>query len=191
MTMVRLDVVTPAAADPITLAEAKAHVRAIGSSQDTLIAGFVAAAHDHCVRAIGYPVVTTSMRATLDYFPCLITLPGPSIDPDTVVVLYDDADGAEQTLDPAEYRVSAAGRSARITAAPGASWPTTADHIGAVRVTYDIGRDPADVSASLKSAMLLIIGDLYENRESQIVGATVAENATVDSLLQPHRRVLP
>ncbi len=42
---------------------------------------------------------------------------------------------------------------------------------------------PPDV----KAAILLIIGDLYENREGQFVGVQVAENQTVQNLLHFHR----
>jgi len=43
------------------------------------------------------------------------------------------------------------------------------------------------VPASIKSAMLLIIGDLYENREGQIVGMSRADNPAVDRLLHFYR----
>lgn len=44
-----------------------------------------------------------------------------------------------------------------------------------------------DVPASIKAAELLIIGDLYENREAQIIGVSVADNPTVERLLHFYR----
>lgn len=43
------------------------------------------------------------------------------------------------------------------------------------------------VPASVRAAMLLIIGDLYENREDQVVGTIVARTGTADRLLHFHR----
>ncbi len=44
-----------------------------------------------------------------------------------------------------------------------------------------------DVPPDLQAAILLIIGDLYENREGQFVGVAAAENQTVQNLLHFHR----
>lgn len=44
-----------------------------------------------------------------------------------------------------------------------------------------------DVPASVKAAELLIVGDLYENREAQMVGVTVESNPTVERLLHFYR----
>jgi uncharacterized phage protein (predicted DNA packaging) len=43
-----------------------------------------------------------------------------------------------------------------------------------------------DIPASVTAAALLLIGDLYENREAQ-GSAALHENRTVDRLLWPHR----
>lgn len=54
-----------------------------------------------------------------------------------------------------------------------------------------IGDDdqPAPVPASVKVAILLMLGDLYANREAAIVGATHAVNPTVARLLDAYRRI--
>lgn len=41
--------------------------------------------------------------------------------------------------------------------------------------------------ASIKAAELLIIGDLYENREAQVVGSIVQDNKAVERLLHLYR----
>ncbi|WP_207458649.1 head-tail connector protein [Azospirillum sp. SYSU D00513] len=45
------------------------------------------------------------------------------------------------------------------------------------------------VPASVKVAILLILGDLYANREGSVIGNGVVrvENSTVDMLLDPYR----
>jgi len=49
------------------------------------------------------------------------------------------------------------------------------------------GDSPAAVPYSIKAAVLLIIGGLFENRENIITGQTVADNPAVMNLLYPHR----
>jgi uncharacterized phage protein (predicted DNA packaging) len=49
---------------------------------------------------------------------------------------------------------------------------------------------PAEPMAAIKAAVLLYVGDMYENRESQVVGTTIVENPAAISLLWPHRKGL-
>ncbi|AJQ86092.1 head-tail connector protein [Xanthomonas oryzae pv. oryzicola] len=48
---------------------------------------------------------------------------------------------------------------------------------------------PGPVPAALKAAILLLVGDLYANREASIQG--LSENPAVSRLLFPFRRVMP
>lgn len=50
----------------------------------------------------------------------------------------------------------------------------------------DLGA-PVPVPASIRAALLLIVGDLYENREGVVVGTIVAVNPTVERLLHFYR----
>lgn len=43
------------------------------------------------------------------------------------------------------------------------------------------------VPAPIRAACLLLIGDMYQNREAQVVAATIAENPAMFRLLQPYR----
>lgn len=52
----------------------------------------------------------------------------------------------------------------------------------------DSAGQPVAVPASIRAALLLIVGDLYENREGQIIGATRADNPAVMRLLTPYRK---
>lgn len=47
--------------------------------------------------------------------------------------------------------------------------------------------DTDGLNPSVRAAMLLIIGDLYENREGQVVGQSFSVNETVTNLLHFHR----
>jgi len=54
----------------------------------------------------------------------------------------------------------------------------------------DAQGNDVDVPASVVQAILLLIGDFYENREAVITGTIVAENPTVMRLLHFYRKGL-
>lgn len=180
----------------VTRADALAQVREYDGENiavDALMDAYIAAAHDACEDRTERALVTSEWLLTLDAFPsdsrynvhasiALRACPVQAV----LSVKYDDSDGAEQTLDPAAYRVSLTQEPALIT--PVDAWPVTLDAPGAVRVAYraGYGDSPSDVPAPLRSWILLAVGDLYERRN-----ASAEQPATphqfVDNLLQPYR----
>lgn len=50
---------------------------------------------------------------------------------------------------------------------------------------------PGPLPGPLRAAVLLLLGDLYANREAVVAGTQLAENPTLDRLMFPYRRVLP
>ncbi|MDG5498965.1 head-tail connector protein [Marinobacter sp. BGYM27] len=62
-----------------------------------------------------------------------------------------------------------------------------AQYIGQSIPWKDSEGEDVPVPASIKAALLLVIGDLYENREAQIVGTIRADNPAVERLLHFYR----
>lgn len=188
----RIDVVTPPAAEPVTIAEAKDHCRVVHNADDTLIGAQISAAREYVERIIGYALVAQSLRGTLDCFPPTICVQGVGIA--VTSLAYTDVDGVEQILAPAAYSIDVSGGGARITPAFGTTWPSVRAQPACVRLEFTAGYAVPSVPASLKAAIKLIVGDLYENREAAVTqqGVMVTiENPTVDTLIFPHRIVLP
>ena len=113
-----------------------------------------------------------------------------------VIVKYVDVDGVEQTLAETVYSVNQFRAPGEVGLAYNQSWPPARNEQGAIRVTYTAGYNIPGTSpageyplpAAIRAAMLLLIGNWYENREAVVVGATVAELPLgVQSLLQPYR----
>lgn len=46
---------------------------------------------------------------------------------------------------------------------------------------------PIDVPAPIKSAIFLLVGDLYENRQAQVSGTELYANKSAYNLLYPYR----
>lgn len=177
---------------PVTLDEAKAHLRIVDDADDDYITGLIEAAADkiecdtgHVCRARNVSIVRDSfadggqMRIPLSYGPI------NSI----ASVVYDADTGTEQTLAAGQYRLRQFAGLTYIIPAFGVTWPATEAIIGAVRVTINAGyASNADVPDTLRHAALLLIGHWYENREAVAVGMTSGDVPLgYESLIRPHR----
>lgn len=189
--MIRIDVVSPPAEEPVSLAEAKAHLHLHHAAFDDDVKAAITAAREHIERSLGYAIVEQERRATLDSFADVIKLDGGPI---TVTgVTYIDANGVQQTLASEAYHADTSGGGARLRPAYGTTWPATRGP-AAVSVTFAAGHEASKVPASLKAAIKLLVGDLDQNREAATItqGITArVENATFAALLWPHRIVRP
>lgn len=196
-------VTTAPVPEPVTLADAKLHLRIDSTDDDTLITALIKAARENVEASCERALMPQSWTERLDSFPqrgyC-----GPVVRPfdDRIYlrggvvsavtsVKYIDVDGVEQTLDPLAYVANLTAEPATIAPVYGTSWPATRDEHGSVSVLYAVGYTDADaVPASLKAAILLIVGDLYANRTKQ-QDVELFDNRAVSRLLFPYKRVLP
>lgn len=175
------------AAEPVTLAEAKAHLRVDSSDEDALISAMIAAARESAEHETGRTVISTTWRLTLDQFPTSIQLPMPRVTGVTVIEYVDDA-GVTQALAPAGYQLIADSEyEAWIEPAYGYGWPAVRAQAEAVRVTYVAGwANAAAVPAAIKAWVLLAVGDMYANRERSGAKPAVA-HGFVSGLLDAWR----
>lgn len=173
--------------EPVTLAEAKLHLRVDGADEDALIGVFITAARESAEQELGRSIIATTWALTLDAFPTSIRLPMPRA---TAVTRIDylDADGVAQVMNPVGYQLIAASEfEAWIEPAYGYAWPATRQQPEAVKVTYVAGwTNAAAVPAAIKSWMLLAIGDMYANRERSAEKPAVP-HGFVAGLLDPYR----
>lgn len=138
--------------------------------------------------------MTQTWKATwTETFPKVIELVLPPIRSIESIV-YLDPDGAQQTLDPSDYRVTGLGGwLTEITPAAGRTWPSTQCVREAVTVTFvsGYGDDADDVPPQLRQAIRFLIGHWYENRSaverSTFVTSFAEVPLTVQELLRPFR----
>lgn len=193
--------VTAPTTQPITLAQAKSQCRAAEfTDDDDLIEAFIDAAVDYADGDGGY-LGRALIDQTWDYFidefpdengPIEIPLP-PLIE--VVGLFYLDSTGAEQEFASSSYRVDQSGQPGKISVASGVSWPTPLTGSETVRIRFragyvDTSMSPAvgEVPGAIIAALLIHVADLYANRESQVVGQTVAELPwSAKALLKRHR----
>ncbi len=167
--------ITPPASEPITLAEAKVHLRVVGTDEDTYITSLITAARMMVEQRTQRAMLPQTIAIGMDAFPTCIALPrAPFIYPPStppVVIKYFDEDNALQTLAESVYHVNKYVEPAQVTLVTGQTWPTITATPGGVTMQYAVGyADAASVPTPLKQWMLLAIGALYENREQVYVG---------------------
>lgn len=183
--------VTGPAIEPVTLAEVKAHCRVDGSDEDGLLSALISAAVAHLdgwSGILGRCLISQTWRQTYDRFRPGLRLPMPALS--ITAITYGDPSGDTVTLDPARYVLRQDACGSLVTPAPWQDWPDTGSCPEAVTVSFvaGYGPTPGDVPASIRHAMLLLIGSWMQNRESVVIGAISSDlPMAVDMLLASHR----
>lgn len=157
----------------VSLEEAKLHLRVDHDDEDSLIEQIIKATTERAELFQLRAYAQQTFRLTLPRFPNgrTILLPRPPLQ-SVESIEYTDADGASQTLSSDRYRVDTASEPGRVILIYDDEWPDTRNDPDAVKIEYTAGyADVADVPATRRAAILLLIGHLYENRETVTVGS--------------------
>ncbi len=172
------------AAEPITLAEAKAHARVDSSTDDALITALIVAARQVCEQELQRTIISSTYKTTLDGFPSGgIDLPFPTVSSITSVKYYDTSN-VQQTLSSGLYLLD---DSAVFSTD---AWPDTYARPNAVEVIYVAGyADAAAVPQAIKQWLLMRVATMYDNRNDHANARDVADMAApfVNCLLDPFR----
>lgn len=162
-------VITPPAAEPITLEEAKMHLKVSEPDEDALIRTFIAAARGMLEQRTNRKLMLQTIEFSPEYWGPISIPAAPFVALSSVS--YTDAAGAPAVLDPLALYVNPYAEPATVAL----TWPSLYSGSRPV-VRAVVGYASAeDVPAELKAWMLLAIGTLYENRASVIAGVSVAE----------------
>ncbi len=180
-----LTLITSPATEPVTLAEAKAHLKVDTTDDDALLTSLIVAARTRAEWHSGRAFVTQSWTLWLDAWPQdgLIEIPLPPLQSVTQVATYA-LDDAMSVLAPSLYQVDLASTPARL--ALKGMFPPLANlrAVNAVAIAFTAGYGGANsVPQPIKQAILQIVADLYAHRgdEAQIV------SPAAEALLAPYR----
>lgn len=122
--------------EPVTLAQAKAHLRVTSASEDALISTLIKAARGYAESFCTKALVLQSRQLLLDELPgCIEIRHGPVRAVQSIQ--YLDSAGVLQTLATTEYRLDK--HAGRIVEAYDKTWPETYDEPNAVKVNYTAG----------------------------------------------------
>ncbi len=160
--------------EPVTLVEAKEHLRVTHEDDDALIDVYISAAREavelHTGRALAAGTYRWVYEGEIGYINRLPLWPVATI----TAVTYEDYAGARVAF--TGYILDADRSEMSISTLP---------YGRAISVTFTVA--PTFVPAALKAAILLMVTDLYEQAGGVVVGVSVSTNPTIDRLIWPHR----
>ena len=172
-----LKVVTPNTVPLFTTAEAKAFLKVDTSADDTIIDNLVSAATESCQIYTNQYFIKTVVEQYGDNWDSIYTLyKSPVID--MTHIKYYNTDNTIEELSSSTYELDNVSKPARIClVGADQTLPTLYDKLNAVNVKYNVGYGTAasDVPEGIKQAVLLTLGNWYENRQSVITGRTATE----------------
>ena len=142
------------------------------NTEDTLLNALITVAREYCETQTRRALATQTLELILDDFPYCdyIELPKSPVQSVTSIK-YKDSASTETTWSATEYVSDVDKMPGIITQSYGVTWPVFTPYpSGAVRIRYVAGHksDGVILPTSIKQAMLLLIGHLYENREETI-----------------------
>ena len=168
---------------PISLAEAKKHLRIEHADEDSLIRRLIAGARDAAEQYLERALVTQTRSETFSSF-CdspvrfapsnRLTLPGGRVSSITQIQYKASDTGTLTTLASSEYELVSPDHNtlAYVVPAYGKAWPTVRAGANAVQVTYVVGYgdtapdELSSVPQAIISAMHSHIAHAYEHRET-------------------------
>jgi uncharacterized phiE125 gp8 family phage protein len=171
-----LTLLTPPAADAISLADVKAHLRITSSAEDGIIVKYIRAATTYLEGRLNRSFLEQEWELSGECFPRGDTIElqrGPLRS--VTSIKYLDGNGTLQTFAAANYVAVTKAVVGRVVLREGKAWPTALDQDEAVLVTYKagFGVGPAAIPMPISLALLGIVADLYEHRDEAILfGAT-------------------
>lgn len=166
-----LSITTPAAAQPVTVAETRDFARYPFDDSDALIGSLIEAATDHVEQATGRQFVQAVFTLSMRCWPGdVIRLPRSPVLA-VNAVRYRNRDGATVTLiEDADYLVDLTDATVETTR----RWPVTDDHPAAVEIEFTAGHasdggSPEDLTANVPARAKVAIKALaawwFEQRE--------------------------
>lgn len=181
--------------EPLTLAQVKLDRAIDHTEHDSKLTGLITAAREYVEQFCQLSMVTQTRESGFDSFTTFLNLPYGPVQ-EVTAVEYTATDGTVTAI--ASYASDLYGPVPRVSAAYNELWPTAVQTVpNAVKVRYVAGYatvagSPTDYTSNipqaLKTAMYLLIGNWYENREATITGTiNQALEIGVASILDRYR----
>lgn len=200
------------AVEPITLDEAKAHLRLDTADDDLLIQSLILTSRLHIEVALGLALITQTWSCFFDRWPArsgaplepagadltlrssiarsaadfdAVTLPISPVRSIDAIRVYDE-DGTFVSLPVAGFTTDFISRRPRVRRNAGTATPEPGRRLNGIEfaVTCGFGSTPADVPAPIRQALLLLVAHWYEHRDPGEIGTPEARiPSSVSALL--------
>jgi uncharacterized phiE125 gp8 family phage protein len=178
-------------AEPVSVAEAKAHMRIDTDAEDALIASLIVTSRLHIEAALGLALLTQAWSYFVDAWPRNreIVLPLKPVQAVATVRVWAQ-DGTSQTVSTDTYTLDGEGVPPRLVLSRSAAPPAPGRSASGIEIAFSAGYGDAgtDVPAPIRQALLLLIAHWFENREPHRANASDTEIPhMVSTLLAPYR----
>ena len=156
----------------VSLTEAKEHLRIGHTDDDTYITRLTQAAQIVCENLTGMDFTPNSYIFSCDTWDQTKEIPNVSGVRTIVSIAYKDKNGILTTLNSSDYYLGTGSQRSRIALVDGKSYPELYDGIQNIRITINTQATWGAMGLNMvaKQACLITIADMYENRQSVIVG---------------------
>jgi uncharacterized phiE125 gp8 family phage protein len=177
---------TPPTVEPVSLAEAKAHLRVTHSDDDPYISTLIISARRMIERLYDLALVAQSWSMYFDAWPenGIFKLPITPIISIADIKVYGDDDAAA-TIDPSHYYLDSASKPGRLCLRNGRNFQPPGRRVNGIEVKFvaGFGASAASVPEPIKQALLIIVNDWFASRGDVDAGAIPL---SVRSLLAPY-----
>lgn len=166
--------------EPVSLADAKTHLRVDTESDDDHILALITAAREWCENYTQRTFIHTQWTMTFDTFPWEIELPRPPVAVASgytaTTVAYVRETGGTANLPTSEYRVDRSAEPGVIRTVYAGTWPSHLLDRNSISVTWwgGYGEDGTKVPRVVRSAILMLVAYWYERR---LAADQIASNA--------------
>lgn len=174
--------------EPVTLPQAKTHLRIDTDDENSLINSLIVTARRMAEAYTSRQLITATYTLDMNDFPDgsyfergygVILLPRTPLG-SVSGITYVDTGGTTQTLATTVYETISDDITAKVVLKPSQVWPSVqSDKYNAVTVTFTAGYGAAatNVPESVQSGMLILIAELFENRD-----VTIEDNPMIAAL---------
>lgn len=192
MTRPIVTVSTPPAAAPVSLSEAKAHLRVTWTDEDTIIQAYL----DAAIAVLDGPTGWLGRAMCAQSWQHVCARPDPygrvwlTAQPNALSsVHYLDPtteESVEATL--ADFRIHSDGYHFAVVPKTGKAWPAYANRSDALKLVFTTGYgDASKVPTPIKQAILLLVGHWFKEREAATVVAMRELPFGVQALLNTYK----
>jgi len=173
--------VTPPAAEPVLLAEARDHAKYSQTDNDAALGRFLIAARQAAEDYLGRGLITQTWKLTLPEFYDVMYLPMAAPLQSVTTVKYYDINNTQQTLASTFYDVDITTRPGRLCRASQQVWPAIAPNrlVGRVEITYVVGfgADGTTVPERIKQGIRMYLTYLDADRDGMELAGEQAMKA--------------
>jgi uncharacterized phiE125 gp8 family phage protein len=163
------------------------------TTEDALLTVLISTARQQAEAYLKRALITQTWDGYLDEFPAgnAIVLPWGKVQSVTSIA-YTDSDGTATTMTvTTDYIVDTTQDPGRVVLPYGVTWPSFTAYPSnpiAIRWVCGYGATAASVPAAIRTAIKMIVADLWAERGEKIIGnVAMFENKAAEALLYPYR----